>query len=177
MKKSIVVVDGSNLYYKLKELKFSNTSSFNYSKFSLHISENTKLINKYYCIGKIRADQESKKARLMMAKQQSLMTKLQKSKFIIQFGYLLKSGNRYHEKGVDVQIATNLLVGAFKNEYDTAFLVSSDSDIVPAVRECKGLEKKIVYVGFEHKPSFALMRSCSETKLLTKKDLELFMGR
>ena len=175
--KSIVIIDGSNFYHKLKELKIPDKSLFNYSGFVDSIAENTKVISKYYCIGKIRAKQNDKKARKMMAKQQSLATKLQKQGFIIQFGYLLKSNNRFHEKGVDIQMAVNLLKGAFKNQFETAFIVSSDSDLIPAITEVKAINKKVVYVGFEHQPSFALLKNCSKSHLLTKKELLPFVKK
>ena len=173
--RSIVIIDGSNFYHKLKELKTPHKASFNYLKFVELISENTKVVAKYYCIGKIRAKQKNKKARKMMAKQQSLMTKLQKQGFIIQFGYLLKSDKDYHEKGVDVQMAVNLLKGAYKNKYDYAYLVSSDSDLIPAIEETKAVGKKVIYIGFEHQPSFALLKICSKSQLLSKKDVSPFI--
>lgn len=169
--RSIAIIDGSNFYHKLKKLRIPNKSSFNYSKFTDFITENTKIVSKYYCIGKIRAKQKDKKSRSMMAKQQSMVTKLQKQGFIIQFGYLLKSNKLYHEKGVDIQIAVNLLKGAFKNKYDCVYLITSDSDLIPAIKEVKLLGKKVVYIGFEHQPSFALLKNCSKSQLLSKKDL------
>jgi len=175
--KSIVIIDGSNFYHKLKELKIPNKSLFNYSKFIDSIVENTKIVSKYYCIGKIRAKQQNKKARKMMAKQQSLVTKLQKQGLTIQFGYLLKSNKQYHEKGVDIQMAVNLLKGAFKNQYDYAYLVSSDSDLIPAIKEVKLTGKKVIYIGFEHQPSFALLKICSKSQLLSKKDLLPFIKK
>jgi len=175
--KSIVIIDGSNFYHKLKELKIPNKSLFDCSGFVNSIAQNTKVVSKYYCIGKIRAKQNDKKSRIMMAKQQSLVTRLQKEGFIIQFGYLLKSNNRFHEKGVDIQMAVNLLKGAFKNQYETAFLISSDSDLIPAIIEVKAVGKKVVYVGFEHQPSFALLKNCSKSHLLTKKELLPFVKK
>ena len=175
--KSIVLIDGSNFYHKLKELKIPHTFSFDYLGFVDYIAEGTEIQSRYYCIGKIRAKQRDSKARVMMAKQQSLVTRLQKQGFIIQFGYLLKSDERYHEKGVDVQIATNLLKGAFREQYNRAYLVSSDSDLIPAIKEARSNGREVVYIGFEHQPSFALLRNCTKSHLLTKKDLELFVRR
>lgn len=112
-----------------------------------------------------------------MAKQQSLVTRLQKQNFIIQFGYLLKSGKHYHEKGVDIQIAVNLLKGAYKDKYDHAYLIISDSDLIPAIKEVKSAGKKVIYIGFEHQPSFALLKNCSKSQLLSKKDILPFVDK
>lgn len=173
--KSIVIIDGSNFYHKLKELRLSNLSTFDYSQFASKISENTQLSQKYFCIGKIKAKQENVKARKMMAKQQSLVTRLQKDGFIIQFGFLLQSAGKYHEKGVDVQISVDILKGIYKHTYKTAYLVSSDSDLVPAIVEAQSFGKTVVYVGFRHKPSLALLRDCKKSILLKEEDLSPFI--
>ena len=53
------------------------------------------------------------------------------------------------EKGIDVKIATDLIVGAIDNRYDTAIVISSDSDLVPAMDWIRmRMKKKIEYVGF-----------------------------
>ena len=74
-------------------------------------------------------------------------------------------------------MAVDLLKGAYLNFYDKAFLVSSDSDLIPAILEIKSVGKKVVYVGFKHRPSYALMRNCSKSILLSKKDLLPFVKR
>jgi|SRR3989339_1498294 len=166
-----IIIDGSNFYHKLKDLKIPELSSFDYNRFVSSINKNTQITEKYFCIGKIKAKQKDKKAREMMARQQSLVTRLQKDGFIIQFGFLLQTDGRYHEKGVDVQIAVDILKGAYKNTYDTAYLVSSDSDLIPAIIEAQSLDKTIVYVGFRHKISLALFRTCKKSILLNKDNL------
>jgi len=80
----------------------------------------------------------------------------------------------YYEKGVDVKIAVDLLVGAYENLYDTAILVSSDTDLIPAIEKVRALGKKVKYIGFSHEPSFGLIKNASESKLLAKNDLEKF---
>jgi uncharacterized LabA/DUF88 family protein len=50
-----------------------------------------------------------------------------------------------NEKMTDVNIATQLLVDAYQNSYDTAILVSGDSDLVPPIRAIHQLfpEKRV----------------------------------
>jgi uncharacterized LabA/DUF88 family protein len=43
----------------------------------------------------------------------------------------------HEEKETDVNIALHLLLGAVKDEYDRALLISGDSDLAPAVRAVK----------------------------------------
>jgi hypothetical protein len=60
------------------------------------------------------------------------------------------------------------------NEYDKVILVSSDTDLIPAIKESKNLGKIIEYIGFENSPSFALIRFSNSRRLLRKEDLQLF---
>jgi uncharacterized LabA/DUF88 family protein len=49
----------------------------------------------------------------------------------------------------DVNIATRILVDSFQNKFDTAFLISGDTDLIPPIREIKSLfPKKRIVVAF-----------------------------
>jgi len=80
------------------------------------------------------------------------------------------------EKGADVQIAVDLLIGAYENLYDTAILVSSDTDLIPALAKARSMKKKIEYIGFSHKPSYGLITHSDIRRLLTKEDIEQFFN-
>ena len=71
-------------------------------------------------------------------------------------------------KGVDVNIAVDLLVATYENLSDRLILVSSDTDLLPAIAEQKK-EQIVEYVGF-YKPSVALVATCLASRLLTKED-------
>jgi len=59
-------------------------------------------------------------------------------------------------KGVDIRLTTDLLVGAYRDIYDVAVLITGDGDYVPLVEEVKGLGK-LVYVAFiKDKPTAGL---------------------
>lgn len=55
------------------------------------------------------------------------------------------------EKGVDVAIATDVYDGAVFDDYDVAYVLSEDTDILPAIRKIKyrNLKKKIFQVCFK----------------------------
>jgi len=89
-------------------------------------------------------------------------------------GYLLKNDGIYHEKGVDVHIAVDMLVAAYENICDRVILVSSDTDLSPAIEKTRAKGKIVEYVGFSHKASVAMVRFCTESRLLSKDDLLLF---
>lgn len=169
-----MIIDGSNLYFKLKSLGLKKSIKFNYKAWVKQLTQGTTLVAVYYCVGKIRAKQDDVKARGMMASQQTFVTQLKKTGFTIQYGYLLKSDRKFHEKGVDVQMAVDILRGAYKDEYDQAFLISSDSDLIPAIEEAQIFGKEVVYVGFKHQPSYALLKTCKRSILLDKNDTKKF---
>ena len=49
----------------------------------------------------------------------------------------------YAEKQVDVRIAVDLVIKAYQDEYDVAYLLSADGDFVPAVKEVRRMKKKV----------------------------------
>lgn len=71
------------------------------------------------------------------------------------------------EKMTDVNIATAIIVDAYKDEYDMALLISGDSDLTPQIREVHDLFKqKRVFIAFppkRHNNSMALIAKGSET--------------
>ncbi|MBR9861270.1 NYN domain-containing protein [bacterium] len=56
------------------------------------------------------------------------------------------------EKMTDVNIATEMLCDGFNDLYDTAFLISGDSDLMPPIKAIhRTFENKRVFVGFPPK--------------------------
>lgn len=111
----------------------------------------------------------------MHAHQQKLLAHLKKHNFEYSLGYLLKPDRRFHEKGVDVNIAVDILVSAYEDLCDRIILVSSDTDLLPAIKKPKEKGKIIEYIGFSHQPSLAMIASCSESRLLGREDLTMFV--
>jgi len=169
-----IIIDGNNFYHRLKELKFRRLLSFDYEKLVQFLLRKEKfLISKNYYIGAVREEPNNPKSKKLMIGQQKLTGKLQGSGWIVKFGQLLKDGD-YHEKGVDVQIAVDILVGTYEDLYDTIILVSSDTDLIPALAKAREMKKKIEYIGFSHKPSYGLITHSDIRRLLTKEDIEQF---
>lgn len=86
----------------------------------------------------------------------------------------MRTGSDYKEKGTDVKIATDLIIGAVDDWYDTAILVSSDTDLIPAIKYIKYRKKRLEYVGFSHNPSFGMQKYADLSVLLLPKDIESF---
>ncbi len=121
-----IIIDGNNFYHRLKELNFKKLLNFDYEKFAQFLSGKREIVLKKYYIGAGREEPDNPKSKELMAGQQKLLTKLQRGGWEIGLGELLKTGNFYHEKGVDVLIAVDLLVGAYENKYDYGLITHSD---------------------------------------------------
>ncbi|GHU07872.1 hypothetical protein FACS189431_3140 [Alphaproteobacteria bacterium] len=73
------------------------------------------------------------------------------------------------EKGVDVRIAVDIVSYAAK--WVEIFLLSSDTDLLPAVKKAKQLGAKIVYVAFEGEIVRAISLAANETLVLKDRDI------
>lgn len=76
------------------------------------------------------------------------------------------------EKGVDVYLASHMLVMAFDNQYDTAILVSGDGDFAGAVEEIIRLGKQVENADFVSPVPTFLSQRCTRKIELTAEFLE-----
>lgn len=129
-----------------------------------------------YYVGAVKTD-GTERTQEMFNNQRKLLAYLRKHKFVYSLGYLLKSNGRLREKGVDVNIAVDMLVATYENQCDRIILVSSDTDLLPAIKKAKEKGKIVEYIGFSHQPSLAMVANCTESRLLKKEDLEYFIGK
>lgn len=106
--------------------------------------------------------------------QQKFFTNIQNDGFVIKRGRIMPFGRLYKEKGTDVKISVDLIVGAVDDLYDTAILVSSDTDLIPAINYVKYKKKKVEYVGFAHAPSLGIQKHVNLSRLLLPEDIEKF---
>lgn len=93
---------------------------------------------------------------------------------------------RLREKGIDVKMATDLIVGAVDNKYDTVILISSDTDLVPAIDWVRmRMKKRVEYIGFSisdnrgasyaSKPTVALIARTDVQRILVESDIRRFV--
>lgn len=169
-----VYFDGSNFYHKLKELKVPDTTYFDYLGLAKWLARGRNIAAARYYIGVVRAKKNDKKGQALRVNQQRLFAHLKRGGFNIKGGYLMENEGIFHEKGTDVKIAIDLVVGAYENYYDAAILISSDTDLIPAIRKVKRLGKKVEYVGFSHRPSLGMQAQATLSRLLIKEELMKF---
>lgn len=176
MKKILVQFDGSNFYNKAKRINSNiHLTEFDYIGLAKSIAQANPNKTIYY-VGEIRQYEGNKKSEILYANQQKLFTHLRNQDIEIKLGYLLLSNGKYHEKGVDVQIAVDIVRGAIRNEFDICYLISSDTDLLPAIQTAKDENKEIVYVGFENFISRALSKNCSSYVILKKNQMLKFVA-
>lgn len=173
-KKCIVLIDGSNFYFKLKDLGLNRLLDFDFAGFAKSLSGDYRLVKTVYYIGKIRTDGTPKTQKLFDS-QQKLLGHLRNHRYQYSLGYLLRSDGKFHEKGVDVNIAVDMLVATYEDLCDNIILVSSDTDLLPAVKKAKEKGKTVEYIGFSHKPSLAMVANCSKSQLIIKENILPFI--
>ena len=155
----IILIDGSNLYHILRNLYGSSKTlmNFDFDKFSTYLASGNNKIRVYY----YTAPLDRKKDEATYRKQQQFFEKLKK---IPNFKLILcrmqkeKIGGEtiYLVKEDDIHLAVDMVKLAYSNAYDTAILVSTDGDFVPAVKTVQEIGKKVKNIGFENKFSWHL---------------------
>lgn len=174
----MVIYDGSNFYHRAKKLApYLHLTNFNYRKLAELLTRS--LQNDIeYCVGEIKPQAfADPKASRLYSSQQKLFYNLHKQGIVVKKGFMMKQGNFYHEKGVDVRIASDIIRGALKDEYNTCFVISSDSDVLPAIQEAIASGKEVVYVCFDRSVvSRALFSNCSRTIQITENLLKICSG-
>ena len=130
MKRAFVFIDGSNFYFKLKELnsrlddKFS-LLDFNFKKFAEWLVSPNELVEIRYYLGAIKRERNNLKSEQMYANQQRLIGKLQQQNIFITLGQVIRHPDKsYHEKGVDVRLAVEMIRFARLDKYDLSYLLS-----------------------------------------------------
>ena len=167
-----VYFDGSNTYNKLKKFGLpEKTKRFDFSALATHMTGERELISKRYYVGIVRNHDHSEKSETLVRKQQQFLETLRAAGFEIKKGKIMYDGGRIREKGVDVKLAIDLVIGAADDLYDTAIVVSSDTDLIPAIKYARFKKKNVEYVGFAGEPSFGMIRECSSQRLFAKEDL------
>jgi uncharacterized LabA/DUF88 family protein len=182
-KRVAVFIDGSNFYFKLKSLvpRKIDFIHYRYRDLLKHLLADDEEISYIgYYVGVVRDTKKAKnhaKAQELVKNQQKLFEQLRHQKVEVVKGYLLERDGKFFEKGVDVRLATDIVSMAFEKQYQVAFVVSSDTDLIPAMQRAEHYKKDIVHVGFEHQPSLALIRYSSRYRVITRKEAESFSGK
>jgi len=163
-KKVMIFIDGSNLYHVL--LRNCGRSDLMFSSFGEKLTGRKRSLIKifYYNVrqelqGKIKIPEE----------QQKFLSSLHKIKKLeVKLGIWKEQNGSIVEKGVDVLLATDLVLNAVKNNYDHAIIVSGDGDFFPAIDAVKKEGKRVEVAAFESNISKEASESADKVLKLKK---------
>ena len=167
-----ILIDGGNFYKKIrKDGLVPKGTRFDYVKFAKFLANGRPVASKAYYIEIVRNFDRTEKSQKMVESQQKLLTGLENDGYEIKKGKIVYD-NEIREKGVDVQMAIDLVIGTAENCYDTAIIVSSDTDLIPAIKYIKSKGKTVEHVGFSNAPSFGMIKESDVRILLLKEQIE-----
>ena len=150
-----VYIDGSNFYHACRsELERPNINLGNFAQ--KLVGSNREHRRTYYYTVKIPSNYSQQKYNA----QQKFFYFLDRTPYFeVRLGRLMKRGNHWTEKGVDMLLGIDLLQHAIDNLYDIAIVVSGDGDLVRAVQAVKDTGKEVEVAFFENGISRDLLRS------------------
>lgn len=138
MRRVSVYIDGRNFAHLLEGFKL-NPFSFNYRKFAEEVLCPRKQLDhiKYYGARfpqEISPEKHNRDDAYYKALEIHQKIIVKEARFRID---IVKGFKIPQEKGVDVRLATDLIFDSVYNCYDDAYILSGDTDLIPAVTEVK----------------------------------------
>jgi len=153
-------IDGNNLYHELKG--HFVRSDLDFAKFCKKLAGNRNLVRTYYYNAPVDQTREPDR----YARQQEFFRSLQRLPYfelrlgrLVYFDWPRQSPI---EKGVDVKLSTDMVVHAFRNSYDTAILVSGDTDYSAALQAIKDQGKHVEVALFGDRQTSLHLREISD---------------
>lgn len=215
MERVNIFIDGGNFYHLVLKKLETNELYFDFDKFVNFLANGREIVamGKRFYIGTVVEKDGNQKSKEAMSKQTTLFNILKNSGWEIRTSKLRKrieeiiiddrvvnykeiqekginkiQYERLREKGIDVKIATDLIVGAIDDKYDIAIIVSSDGDLIPAIDWVRRrINKKIEYVGFSipdekdekksTKPLLSMITKTDIQRTLIVSDLKPFIKK
>ncbi len=131
----MIFIDGINMYHSLKG-HFKRTN-IDIGKFCNKLLDKRRLVRIYYYNAKVGHTEEPERYK----DQQKFFASVQATPYTeLRLGRLVYHNwpnSPPYEKGVDIQLATDMITHSYKNNYDVAILVGGDSDYVGALQAVK----------------------------------------
>ena len=193
-KKATLFIHGSNFYHALKQSKFLDVFSF--KDLFEELSKSFQITKVYYYDAlknsQLEPEQYSKQQHfhrklekeipLLVVRSRKLKyllvnDKVEKAKTEARFcsdckpkigKFLSNAGliKMTKEKGIDIMLVTDMVKGAFQENYEIALLATGDADFVPAVELVQNLKKEVMNIHFYAGSSSELRVKCNSHKLI-----------
>jgi uncharacterized LabA/DUF88 family protein len=193
--KTVVYIDGQNFLYKASEVLINagliadkqDLHKLDIRGIITHIVSSEELEIKYYGakvkVISHRGTEIAEKSRRFSDNSRRLRNTLnQQSIKYVESGKLkLRDSDqckncrhqdlRFQEKGVDVGIAVDMIVDASSGDVDQAVLLSSDTDLIPAIKVVRSQISKVTYLGFSDKLTNAIISQVTRTDTIRDSEI------
>jgi uncharacterized LabA/DUF88 family protein len=153
----LVYIDGFNLYFGITSAGLNHCKWLDLVSLAKDLLKpSQKLVGVKYFTSRVSNDPDKQK------RQTTYIEALESTGVKVYFGHYQsdsvechRCGNiwkTYNEKMTDVNIATHMMIDAYKGTFDMAMLISGDSDLVPPIRAIHdNFSNKRVFVAFPPK--------------------------
>ncbi len=161
----VVFIDGSNLFHAIRYLNIR----IDYQRLIEFLRGDRYLVRAYF-YGAVPQEKDLKKNSPeweSYIRQRRFLEELSLQGIKVKMARLrrLPSGE-FVEKEVDIMLATDMLSMAYMNNYDTAVLVTGDSDFSYTVEEIQRIGKRVENASFKKTSSYHLRKVCDRFILL-----------
>ena len=137
----MIFIDGSNLYHSLKN--FFKRTDIDIGKLSNKLFGKRRLVRIYYYNAKVGLKEEPQRYRDQQAFFASVSAIPYCELRLGRLVYINWPNTPPYEKGVDIQLATDMITHSFKNNYDVVVLLAGDNDYVGALQAVKDNGKNV----------------------------------
>jgi uncharacterized LabA/DUF88 family protein len=168
----IAYIDGFNLYFGMREAGLDNCRWLNVKKLVESLLQaNQELVGVKYYTSRVSNNPDKQK------RQSTYIDALESTGLDIFYGNYQdgteecrRCGHIWRtakEKMTDVNIATAIIVDAYKDVYDMAMLISGDSDLTPPIRAVHSLfTQKRVFIAFPPKRHNSSMAAVAKGSMM-----------
>ena len=180
MERLMIFIDGENLFKcaKGEEIKIS------FQKLVTLLSKGYNLIRVYYYTGIPTIEtwnknkETEKEFKYRLSKQIKFLDKLALDyNFHIITRPLVIDKGIVKEKGIDVNIASDIIWHGLSDNYDVFVLISGDRDLIECLERMKDNGKKVIIANFEGKISREIKKMADRYINLSAKKKEIILDR
>ena len=156
----MIFIDGSNLYHSLKN--FFKRTDLDIGKLSNKLLDRRRLVRIYYYNARVGLKEEPERYQ----DQQKFFANVNAIPYSeLRLGRLVYfnwPNSPPYEKGVDIQLATDMITHSFKGNYDVAVLVAGDNDYVGALQSVKDNGKHVEVALFGKEQTSRQLRAVAD---------------
>ena len=156
----MIFIDGSNMYHSLRH--FFKRTGLDIGKFCQKILGKRRLVRIYYYNAQVGQKEEPER----FQEQKKFLDGVAAIPYMeLRLGRLVYNNwpnTPPYEKGVDVQLATDMITHSFRGNYDTAVLVAGDNDFVGALQALKDNGKNVEVALFGKERTSMYLRNVAD---------------